>query len=52
MTDSTDRPKAEDVSEVNPGASGGNKVGDVSERAQTRENLEKALNKSKKSGAP
>jgi PAS domain S-box-containing protein len=39
------------VSEVNAGASGGNKVGDVSERAQTRENLEKALNESKKSEA-
>jgi hypothetical protein len=49
IPDSTARPKAEDVSDVNAGMSGGNEAGHGSERSQTREDLEKALHESKKS---
>jgi formate hydrogenlyase transcriptional activator len=48
-TDSTARAKAEGVSEVHAGMPAGNKAGDLSERYETRENLEKALTGSMKS---
>ncbi len=41
--------KVEDVSEVRAGGSEGNEIGDVSERYQTREDLERAFNETKRS---
>ena len=49
IPDFTTRAEAEEVSEVRAGTSGGHEVSDVSEQYQTREDLEKALNESRKS---
>src|SRR6476660_5633470 len=50
-TESTLQAKMDDVSEVLLVTSGGKEIGDVSEQSQTREDLEKALNEAKESGA-
>ena len=50
-TESTLRAKMDDVSEVLLVTSGGKEIGDVSEQCRTREDLEKALNETKKSEA-